>query len=259
MSRRSRIRPRFAGCAAALLLLTGCSAGSSGDVGVRTPEGGQIILGPFPGPGKEHREGYGEVKPETINNGGTSTGVVNKITWTQWGEEQAIGHGTATYRDITFGVNGRLARATVVAFDLGPCNGRLAYRAVVWYFPSEGQWFDPRSYRDTCTGESHHRRVSEEELVLFAEDFVGAIKSEDSSFLEQTMAFDFPEERLDDLRKNADDLIVLGCEEDVRGIAGDCRVSAADVVFSLDLEISGKTFTNGLVAMDLEKGEPEGS
>ena len=41
---------------------------------------------------------------------------------------------------------------TIVAFDLGTCDGKLMYRAVEWYFAQHGQTFDPSQYEDVCTG-----------------------------------------------------------------------------------------------------------
>jgi len=41
---------------------------------------------------------------------------------------------------------------TIVAFDLGTCDGKLMYQAVEWYFPQHGQTFDPRQYENICTG-----------------------------------------------------------------------------------------------------------
>jgi hypothetical protein len=44
-------------------------------------------------------------------------------------------------------------RATVVAFDLGVCNGVASYQAIEWYFPQDGQTFDPNNYINDCTGD----------------------------------------------------------------------------------------------------------
>jgi hypothetical protein len=41
---------------------------------------------------------------------------------------------------------------TIVAFDLGNCDGKLMYRAVEWYFPQHGDRFNPSQYEDICTG-----------------------------------------------------------------------------------------------------------
>jgi hypothetical protein len=43
---------------------------------------------------------------------------------------------------------------TVVAFDLGSCNGGPpAYEEVEWYFPGDGQTFDPNNATNACTGQ----------------------------------------------------------------------------------------------------------
>lgn len=42
--------------------------------------------------------------------------------------------------------------ATVVAFNLGLCGGKLMYRAVEWYFPQHEQAFNPSQYENICTG-----------------------------------------------------------------------------------------------------------
>ena len=42
----------------------------------------------------------------------------------------------------------------VVATNLGDCHGRLAYRSVGWYFPTEGETSLPpgNGYEDICDG-----------------------------------------------------------------------------------------------------------
>jgi hypothetical protein len=99
-------------------------------------------------------QGYGEVRPTTINNNGDPTGTVTSITWDSWGGTQATGHGTSVY----VGPNQSTAQgteqpATVVAFDLGVCQGKAAYLGIEWFFPQQGQTFDPTTYRNTCTGD----------------------------------------------------------------------------------------------------------
>ena len=42
-------------------------------------------------------QGYGQVRPNTINNAGDGTGVVTGITWDSWGGDQAVGHGTGVW------------------------------------------------------------------------------------------------------------------------------------------------------------------
>jgi hypothetical protein len=46
--------------------------------------------------------------------------------------------------------------ATVTAFDLGVCQGKLMYQEIEWYFPQYGQQFNPNSYINICTGDYHN-------------------------------------------------------------------------------------------------------
>jgi len=32
------------------------------------------------------------------------------------------------------------------------CQGKFLYQAIEWYFPEEGQAYDPSDYIDICTG-----------------------------------------------------------------------------------------------------------
>jgi hypothetical protein len=100
-----------------------------------------------------HGEGFGQVRPATIFNGGDPTGLVAHITWKSWGSAKASGTGRSDYVGPSQSVaTGTEERATVVAFNLGTCHGRLMYRAVEWYFPQHGQAFDPHRYENICTG-----------------------------------------------------------------------------------------------------------
>jgi hypothetical protein len=49
-------------------------------------------------------------------------------------------------------VSGKEEPATVVAFNLGKCDGQVMYQAVEWYFPQHGQSFNPHQYENICTG-----------------------------------------------------------------------------------------------------------
>jgi hypothetical protein len=98
-------------------------------------------------------EGFGQVKPSKIFNGGDPTGLVTDVVWSSWGGARATGTGTADY----VGPNQTVAQgteesATVVAFDLGTCDGKLMYQAVEWYFPQHGQSFNRGSYENICAG-----------------------------------------------------------------------------------------------------------
>jgi hypothetical protein len=97
--------------------------------------------------------GFGSVRPPEIFNGGDPTGLVTHIVWKSWGGPEAIGVGTAEYVKPNQSVaSGKEEPATIVAFNLGSCNGRLMYQAVEWYFPQHGQTFDPSHYENICTG-----------------------------------------------------------------------------------------------------------
>ena len=128
-----------------------------------TPAAGGPLLGSaawvgalgFAGQGVE---GFGEVAPAAINAaGGNAPGsYVTSISWSNWGAPQAMGQGQSTY--VT-NPNAPLSDATqatftVVAFDLGSCNGGPpAYEEVEWYFPGAGQTFDPNNATNACTGD----------------------------------------------------------------------------------------------------------
>jgi hypothetical protein len=93
------------------------------------------------------------VRPREIFNGGDPTGLVENVVWLSWGGARAIGHGTSTYvAPYQSTAQGTQEAVTVVAFDLGSCNGTLMYRAVEWYFPQHGGQFDLATYIDICKG-----------------------------------------------------------------------------------------------------------
>jgi len=102
--------------------------------------------------------GYGTVRPSFIDNGGDPMSRVFNVSWQSWGGPTAIGTGTS-YDDtgkpsVAQSVENQ---ATVVAFDLGECKGQLMYRAIEWYFPSDGHKFDPNNYINICTASSSAR------------------------------------------------------------------------------------------------------
>jgi hypothetical protein len=105
------------------------------------------------GPWSSNQEGYGQVKPRRIFNGGDPTGLVTDIHWLTWGRSQAIGTGMAEWvgphQDVA---GGRPQPARIVLFRLGSCRGRRAYDAIEWYFPQHGQYFDAHQYINACTG-----------------------------------------------------------------------------------------------------------
>jgi hypothetical protein len=97
--------------------------------------------------------GFGQVKPVKIFNGGDPTGLVTHVAWTSWGGARAVATGVSDYVGPGQSVAGGTEEtATVVAFDLGTCDGTLMYQAVEWYFPQHGQAFDAARYENICTG-----------------------------------------------------------------------------------------------------------
>lgn len=85
-------------------------------------------------------EGFGEIRPKRIYLGGDPEGLVDDIAWDNWGGPQATGHGTGIYVAPNQTVaEGTGLPVTVIAYELGQCGGVLAYRSVIWYFPSKGQ------------------------------------------------------------------------------------------------------------------------
>ena len=95
--------------------------------------------------------GFGQVRPPLLSNGGDPSGVVYAITWHSWGGSTADGVGTAEYVAPNQAVaSGSQKPATIIAFNLGKCNGKSAYTAVEWYFPDEGQTFESDQYENAC-------------------------------------------------------------------------------------------------------------
>jgi hypothetical protein len=107
------------------------------------------VLGHKQGP---YQDGYGDPRPTTIFNGGDPTGLVKSIHWFSWGGSMATGDGTALYAPGIV-ADGSMEPAKVVAFNLGMCHGKLAYRAVEWYLPQHGGHFDRHTYINACTGD----------------------------------------------------------------------------------------------------------
>ncbi len=98
--------------------------------------------------------GYGEVKPAKIDNGGDPTGRVWRLRWSHWGERRAVASGVGYFAWPGLGVaDGTIAaRAVVLAYDLGSCRGRLAYRKIEWFYPKYGGIFIPENYTNICAG-----------------------------------------------------------------------------------------------------------
>jgi hypothetical protein len=100
-----------------------------------------------------HGQGFGQVKPARIFNGGDPTGLVTHIVRKTWGGSQAVGTGRTDFVGPgQTSATGTQEPATIVAFHLGTCGGRRMYQAVEWYFPQHHQAFDASHYEDICTG-----------------------------------------------------------------------------------------------------------
>jgi hypothetical protein len=99
-------------------------------------------------------QGFGQVRPLTVYNGGDGTGRVTAITWASWGGPTAVGSGTGYWVGPNEPSAGASPQpATIEAFDLETCEGQPMYGAVEWYFPEHGEHFDPKNYEDICTGQ----------------------------------------------------------------------------------------------------------
>jgi len=88
------------------------------------------------GSNKPYGAGFGQSRPRTIWLGGDPSGVVCRIHWLTWGQQLAIGTGTAEYvgpnEDVA---HGHWSPAVVVLSKLGPWRGKIAYRHFTWTFP----------------------------------------------------------------------------------------------------------------------------
>jgi hypothetical protein len=99
------------------------------------------------------QNGYGEVRPRRVFNGGDPTGLVMHIHWKHWGAKRSWGWGTGIFVwPGTSVAEGIRARARIVAYHLGQCHGVRSYNAITWFFPRYRQKFHPRQHINDCTG-----------------------------------------------------------------------------------------------------------
>jgi hypothetical protein len=78
---------------------------------------------------------------------------VTHLVWTSWGGPRAVASGRTDYVEPGQSVaTGTEQGVTIVAFNLGTCDGKLMYEAVEWYFPQHGQDFDASHYQNICSG-----------------------------------------------------------------------------------------------------------
>ena len=99
--------------------------------------------------------GFGEVRPGTVDLGGTGIGIVREIRWDSWGGPMATGSGTAGYATPDQpSVEAKQEPAKVVAYDLGNCQGEPAYVKVTWFFPQHDETFEKHEIASSnaCTG-----------------------------------------------------------------------------------------------------------
>jgi hypothetical protein len=95
--------------------------------------------------------GFEQIEPRYVTWGGDGTSFIRDVHWATWGGEQAVGQGVAEY----VGPNGSPASghaeaATVVASDLGRCQGHFVYRELEWYFPQHHEQLRQKYQWHTC-------------------------------------------------------------------------------------------------------------
>ena len=101
-----------------------------------------------------YQSGFGQVRPSRVFLGGDPTGDVFHVRWPSWGGQRAIGHGTGYYEPPgKIVAESFAAPVTVVAFNLGTCHGKRAYKAIEWFYPQYGGTFDAGHYINICTGD----------------------------------------------------------------------------------------------------------
>lgn len=100
-----------------------------------------------------NQKGYGLPKPTMFFNGGSPSGMVRDLHWTSWGGQRATGTGEMPYVTDSSVADSPWEKSSVVAFDLGDCDGVRTYRKISTYFPQHGGRFDPTQYINVCTGE----------------------------------------------------------------------------------------------------------
>lgn len=117
------------------------SAGSSTSAAATSPTLGVLI--------PERCLGCGEVRPSRLAILGYSRGgfvfqevEFSNVSWRSWGASRVRGSGEAFYTGP-----GETGAVTLVAFDLGLCDGSSVYQRLQW-FPNAGSG----SYFDACTG-----------------------------------------------------------------------------------------------------------
>ena len=144
--------------ALALATLAGCATAPPRATAPATSPASAPATAPVPTLGQPaglfaSGQGFGQVRPARIFNGGDPTGLVTHVVWRSWGGPQAVAAGVSDWVGPGQSVaTGTPEPVRVVAFRLGACGGRVRYRALEWYFPQHGQHFDASRYEDICHG-----------------------------------------------------------------------------------------------------------
>jgi hypothetical protein len=97
-------------------------------------------------------KGYGHPHPKHLSSGPTArTFEVRQIKWKHWGRKKTAGIGVGWHvpRNQPIG-DGNYAKEKIVAFDLGKCQGKLAYTKMRWWFPKYGGSFRKSPTNDLC-------------------------------------------------------------------------------------------------------------
>ncbi|QDZ43089.1 hypothetical protein FQV43_07915 [Corynebacterium sp. sy039] len=117
---------------------------------IENAESESIVLGS----NDDRSTGYGVARPTYTNNGGSSSGIISDIVWDSWGGEIAEGTGMALAQipGMALAESPFLAHA-VVAYDLGMCDGKRAYRRLATYRPDLGETFTYGLGIDVCWSE----------------------------------------------------------------------------------------------------------
>lgn len=124
----------------------GAKGASGGAAPAPAPAGGDdVVLGSLPSNGR----GYGTSRPTMLDNGGSRSGRTEQISWSSWGGERAEGTGRGP-NPMGAVADGAPDSSPVhlVAFELGQCDGRRAYRKLAVY--AEGGSFDPANANAVC-------------------------------------------------------------------------------------------------------------
>lgn len=105
-------------------------------------------------------EGWGEIRPSTVFNGGVPSGLVWHIRWRNWGGRVASGRGITSIYKPRGGYFRRSARIELRASNIGACQlgGQRTYRRLSARVPRRpggrlGGWFLWAGQSDLCGAE----------------------------------------------------------------------------------------------------------